>query len=122
MNIDAEVLESTVVQECRNCGRPGGGEYCNGCGQRYGQERLSFRLLQRWFVACFLDVDHGLLLTVRDMVLRPGRTIRSYVVTDSPADLNPSQLLVLLVREHRLPQLELVAVGIEDPGKATVVV
>src|SRR5262245_24567074 len=37
-------------------------------------------------------------------------------------ELNPSALLVLLVQAHRLPQLDLVAVGIGDPGKAPVFV
>ncbi len=97
MNVNAEALEPAPGQQCRNCGQPRLGQHCHGCGQRYGEERLGFRLLQRWLIGHFLEVDRGLLLTVRELTLRPGRTIRSYVQGQRQRYTNPFTYLFLWV-------------------------
>jgi hypothetical protein len=103
-------------QPCLNCGAIPAGAYCQACGQRCREGRLTVAQIGRWFVNDLLDFDRGLLLTVREMTLRPGAMIRGYVAGQRRRYTNPFTYLVLcaglsllgwaLISDAFLPQMK----------------
>jgi hypothetical protein len=73
---------------CANCGTPRAGPFCHGCGQEFLGERLTLRLLVRQFGER-VRLERGILRTMWDMTLDPGRAIRSYVTGTRRRYVNP---------------------------------
>jgi hypothetical protein len=84
-------------EACPNCGTSRLGAYCHVCGQRYADARLTVALIWGWFVNDVFDLDHGLLLTVRELFTRPGEMIRCYVAGQRRRYTNPATYLFLTV-------------------------
>jgi hypothetical protein len=82
---------------CLNCGAPRFGEYCHACGQRFHDGHLTLRVVWRWFAHDVLDFDGGLLRAMREMLIRPGAMIRSYVQGQRERYGNPFTYLFLSV-------------------------
>ena len=80
---------------CLNCGTPRLGTYCYRCSQRFHDGQLTVRVVWRGFAHDVLDLDRGLLLAVREMTLRPGAMIRSYVAGQRQRYGNPFTYLFL---------------------------
>lgn len=63
-----------------NCGQATVGNYCSNCGQKTSTHRFS---LQHFFahdlVHGVFHLDKGFLYTLRELVLRPGHSIREYI-------------------------------------------
>lgn len=74
---------------CLNCGAPQLGPYCHACGQPFREGRLTLRSLWRDVAAPFFQMDRGLLRTLRDMLVNPGRVIRRYVDGQRRRYVNP---------------------------------
>jgi hypothetical protein len=80
---------------CQDCGAALVGRYCHACGLRAAEGRLRFADVGRWLFAKLLDTDRGLLLTVREMTLRPGATIRRYIAGQRGRFTNPFAYLFI---------------------------
>lgn len=80
---------------CQDCGAALVGQYCHACGLRAVEGRLGFADVGRWVLAKLLDTDRGLLLTVREMTLRPGATIRRYLAGQRGRLTNPFAYLFI---------------------------
>jgi hypothetical protein len=64
---------------CKNCGYTFEGKYCSHCRQEAHTERLTLREIGRQIRNASVDVDRGLLFTIRELFLRPGVTLRNYL-------------------------------------------
>ena len=64
---------------CPNCGAPPAGPYCQGCGQRRLDERLTLRRLWREASSRVFNLDRGLLHTLARLAGGPGRVPADYV-------------------------------------------
>lgn len=69
----------TASDPCANCGAELHGAYCHVCGQRVRNESLRFSDLGVQFARTFLDLDQGVLYTVRELLLRPGTVPLRYL-------------------------------------------
>ena len=74
---------------CLNCGAQRIGEFCHDCGQHFLDGRLTLRRLWDDFAVRFFKMERGLLLTLRVMLLNPGRVIRHYVDGQRRRYVNP---------------------------------
>jgi uncharacterized protein DUF3667 len=113
---DPAIAVETSTEHCLDCGAETVGEYCQACGQRCGGRRLRVALLGQWMINDVFAFDRGLLLTIREMTLRPGQMIRCYVAGRRRRYTNPFTYLFLwgglsllvwaLVGDAFLPQMK----------------
>lgn len=90
---DAPGIDSGV---CLNCDAVTIGLYCHHCGQRADAERFTVRNLWKQNPNAVPQADHGLLRTLRDLLLRPGSMINGYLDGRRVPYVNPFALLSLL--------------------------
>lgn len=93
--VPVPALASAPVAACLNCGTARLGAYCHECGQHFREERLALRLLAAEFAERVLSLEGGLLLTLRELTLRPGRMIAAYVGGQRRRYMNPFSYLFL---------------------------
>lgn len=80
---------------CANCGAERTGPYCQACGQRHRDERLTLRRLGRNFVNRFLDLESGLLHTAWRLTVAPGSVARDIVAGRRQRYAGPVTYLVV---------------------------
>jgi hypothetical protein len=72
------------------------GEFCHACGQR-GIGKIEFLKLIRDSLVRFLDLDTGILHTIRDLSVRPGAVSREYVAGTRKVYANPLKYCFVVV-------------------------
>lgn len=90
---DAPGIDSRA---CLNCDASTAGLYCPRCGQRTDAERFTVRNLWKQNPNAVPQADHGLLRTLRDLLVRPGWMINGYLDGRRVPYVNPFALLSLL--------------------------
>lgn len=86
--------------ECPHCSTCYRGLICPQCGMRYATRRMTPRtIMHKVLDICGFDEygNHNILLTMRDLLWRPGYMIRDYLNGHSVAYFQPFKLLFLLV-------------------------
>jgi hypothetical protein len=81
---------------CLNCEASTHGLYCHHCGQRADAERFTVKNLWKQNPNAVPQADHGLLRTLRDLLVRPGSMINGYLDGRRVPYVNPFALLSLL--------------------------
>lgn len=81
---------------CLNCDAATVDLYCHRCGQRADAERFTVRNLWKQNPNAVPQADHGLLRTLRDLLVRPGSMINGYLDGRRVPYVNPFALLSLL--------------------------
>jgi hypothetical protein len=61
------------METCKNCGIPMVGAFCHGCGQKADTHRLDWHWLGHELQHSVFHVDKGILYTLKELFLRPGR-------------------------------------------------
>lgn len=64
---------------CLNCGTNRVGMFCQNCGQKYIDDPLTYTSLGKAFVDRVLDLDQGLMYTVRRLAVDPGEVSLEYI-------------------------------------------
>lgn len=88
-------MSDPAVAACKDCGASLVGPFCHACGQRAVAGRLRFADVGRWLVGKLLDADRGLLMTMRELTLRPGPTIQRYLDGQRTRFTNPFAYLFI---------------------------
>jgi len=87
-------MEST----CRNCGQPLIGKYCHACGQRhYGQDDKSLKAIGEETLHFLTHFDGSVPLTLRTILLRPGRLTSDYCAGIRKKYYKPVSFFLLLI-------------------------
>lgn len=81
---------------CANCGAERTGPYCQACGQRHRDERLTIRRLLRDVVTRFLDLESGLLHTAWRLTVAPGTVSRDIVAGRRQRYAGPVTYLIVI--------------------------
>jgi hypothetical protein len=68
-----------MATTCLNCGSEITGKYCVQCGQKTTVERLTWHSLLHETVHFFTHIEHGFIKTVRQLLLKPGLVMTSYL-------------------------------------------
>lgn len=83
---------------CLNCSAPLTGNFCNNCGQRSTTHRLSIvHFFAHDFLHGFFHVDKGILYTLREIFIRPGKTALDYISGKRIRHFNFFSLLLLSI-------------------------
>lgn len=80
---------------CRNCGDAIEKKFCPSCGQKI-ERRLNFRRALEDLVRGITNGDSGVLLTIKELVVRPGKMIAEYLAGRRVVHFRPLPLLILL--------------------------
>jgi hypothetical protein len=81
---------------CKNCGHQYKGNYCNMCRQSADTYRITWKEIIEHVLEVTFDVDKGFFHTVKEMIVRPGKTIDEYLQGKRIAHFNPLMFLILL--------------------------
>lgn len=64
---------------CANCGKDLSGNFCSGCGQSAHTHRVDLKHILHEFMHGILHVDKGIIFTAKELMIRPGTTVRNYL-------------------------------------------
>jgi hypothetical protein len=88
-------MESTT---CLNCGSEIRERYCGSCGQSAHTHRFSLtHIFAHDLVHGVFHVDKGFLYTAREIIIRPGVAVRSYIQGKRVSHYNYFAFIILLV-------------------------
>lgn len=86
---------ATHTADCLNCGTPLTGRYCADCGQAGATHRFTVGHLLHEIPHSIWHVDKGILFTLREMLRRPGTTLRAYLAGQRRSYFAPLSYLLL---------------------------
>ena len=84
---------------CANCGRAIDGaeqKFCPACGQPTPASRIDWRFMRHEFEHTVLQMDRGILYSLRNLMLRPGHFIRDYIEGRRARHVKPLMLIMIL--------------------------
>lgn len=87
-----------VENSCVDCGLPaldGTQKFCHGCGQPSPIQRIDWKFLGQEIEHGLLQVDRGILFTLKNLFVRPGHFLREYLQGRRSGHMKPLPLLLL---------------------------
>lgn len=85
-------------KQCLNCKSIIAGHYCIKCGQKTSTHRFSFQhFLLHDVIHGMFHLDMGILFTIKELVTRPGHSIREYIQGKRVKHFNPITAIIILV-------------------------
>jgi hypothetical protein len=81
---------------CKNCGTAVSGKYCCNCGQPATTGRLDFHYIIHEIQHSIFHVDKGILYTIKELLIRPGSTIREYLLGKRISHFKPFAFVIIL--------------------------
>jgi hypothetical protein len=83
---------------CSNCGAPLADKYCSHCGQKAETHRFSTKhIFAHDFIHGVFHLDKGFLFTAKELLVRPGYSIREYVEGKRVNHFNYVTFILLLI-------------------------
>ena len=82
-------------QTCIECGTERIGSFCHGCGQRFLDERLSFRWIGFLMFNRLFNLDGSFLKTFIDLIKSPGTVASDYIKGHRSRYVNPITYLLV---------------------------
>lgn len=81
---------------CKNCGAQLNGNFCSQCGQKAKIDTINLSYILSEVSDTFLQVNHGLFYTIKELFLRPGISIRDYLAGKRKSYFKPIAYVLLL--------------------------
>ena len=81
---------------CQNCDHEFTGRYCNQCGQRADTHKINWHYIWHEIPHSVWHLDSGILFTLRELITRPGYTIRDFLDGKRVKHYRPLALLLIL--------------------------
>jgi len=83
-------------QTCNNCNAVISGKYCHNCGQSASAGRINFHYIVEEMQHTVFHVDRGILFTIKELILRPGFTIKDYLAGKRKPHFKPFAFVIIL--------------------------
>jgi hypothetical protein len=81
---------------CRNCSQTFKGNYCSNCGEKAVHEKFTLKnMIYNAIVVPFKEHRQGLPLTLKDLTIKPGDSIRNYIEGDRSSLYAADKFLLL---------------------------
>lgn len=74
---------------CKNCEQNFKGNFCMECGQRSDVKRVDFQYIANEIPDSILQINQGFFFTVKELTLRPGRSIQNFLTGKRKAYYKP---------------------------------
>ena len=81
---------------CKNCEHVFQGNFCSNCGQKTNTVRLNWHYIQDELKYTFLHINKGLLFTVKQLLTRPGNSVREFIEGKRVQHYKPILLVFVL--------------------------
>src|SRR5690606_36523782 len=83
---------------CLNCQQPASGKYCSNFGQKTDTHRITLKhFLAHDLLHGFWHLDRGILFTVKEAIVRPGKAALDYISGKRVRYYNVFYLSLLLI-------------------------
>ena len=90
--------DSEQITHCMGCGTSlRGHQYCGQCGQRNVHRRLAWQAITEDLKAQLLEWDLPWLYTIKELTIRPGKSIREYIEGNRVKYVNPMKYVLYVV-------------------------
>ncbi|MBK5719430.1 DUF3667 domain-containing protein [Dysgonomonas sp. Marseille-P4677] len=86
--------ESSCI--CKNCNNPVDNNYCGFCGQSAKTGRINLHYFIHEIQHSLLHIDKGILYTTKELLIRPGVTIREYLNGKRVNHFKPFAFVIIL--------------------------
>ncbi len=73
------MTETPKDTTCKNCGQAVTNNFCSNCGQTANTPRLTGKMMWREFLRVYINLDKGLIFTMKRMLFNPGLAPLDYV-------------------------------------------
>ena len=83
-------------KKCKNCGEFAQSNYCSNCGQSTETGRIDLHYLSHEIQHSVFHVDRGILYTIKELLTRPGYTIKNYLDGKRVNYFKPFAFVVIL--------------------------
>jgi len=80
---------------CKNCGNIITGDFCGNCGQKSKSQRINFSYLVGEIPNSIFQLNRGFFYTVKELLFRPGHTIREFLLGKRVQHYKPIGFLLL---------------------------
>lgn len=79
---------------CKKCSHKVSGNYCSQCGQALHLKRINSHFIVHE-IEHVLHFERGLLFTIKELLIRPGKTVRNYLSEDRSRLVKPLMFLII---------------------------
>ncbi|CAM1344023.1 DUF3667 domain-containing protein [Tenacibaculum amylolyticum] len=81
---------------CKNCNATVDGNFCSICGQSTKVDTINFRYFINQINSTFLQIEYGLLFTIKQLFIAPGKSIRDFLQGKRKNYFKPIAFVLLL--------------------------
>lgn len=93
-------MENTTI--CKNCNHQFKGNFCNLCGQGANTHKLTMHFIWHDLQHGLFHFDNGIFYTIKQLLTRPGRSIREFINGKRVRHFKPLSLVVVLATLYGL--------------------
>jgi hypothetical protein len=97
------MTEQKKATTCSRCDSVLSGKYCSNCGQPQQLRRINGQYVLSE-IGSVLNFDKGILFTIRELVLRPGSSIRTFIAEDRGRLMKPILFIIVCSLIYTLVQ------------------
>jgi hypothetical protein len=97
------MLEQTSVEICPKCQQELFGNFCSNCGHPRRQERINSDYVFSEIASIF-NLEKGIFFTIRELVLRPGISIQTFILEDRNKLVKPIVFIIICSLIYTLSQ------------------
>lgn len=87
---------------CKNCALPINGKYCSNCGQDSSTHRISLHYIWHDLQHGLLHFDNGIFYTIKQLLYRPGHTIKDFIDGKRVSHFKPFSFLIIMATIYGL--------------------
>lgn len=87
---------NTKNTHCLNCHNVVKGNYCSKCGQSVHTSRINIKHLVEELQYGFLHINKGILYTTKELIFRPGKTVKDYILGKRVKYTKPFVFLIIM--------------------------
>ena len=91
------------MNDCSNCENKYSGNYCSNCGTPHILTRINGKYILNQ-IGSVINFDKGILYTIRELTLRPGISIRKFILEDRNRLVKPIFFLIICSLIYTLAQ------------------
>lgn len=84
------------ITTCKNCTHNFEGNYCNNCGQTAHTHTIDWHYVWHEIEHGVFHADKGLLYTIKELIINPGKTIRAFIEGKRITYFKPVAMVVFL--------------------------
>ena len=83
-----------TLENCKKCNSKISGNYCSNCGQPVTLKRINQKYILNE-IGSVLNFDKGIFYTIKELLIRPGETVKKFIVEDRNRLVKPVIFIII---------------------------